>query len=444
MTSKPATSEDGSPQHLDDDLESDLAGPEDPTFAAILSEVACAPALRADRQLARGERVGEHQIMGVVGRGAFGTVYRAVHPVLEREVAIKVLSSSHADDPGVAQRFVDEARAIHRIRHPNLVEVSGFGELPNGQLYYAMELLTGRTLAAHLEESGAFAPELALYVLSQVAQALDAAHAQGVLHRDLKPDNVFIDGALALGCRVKLLDFGIAKLLGEGSVVRTRSGMLIGTPAYMSPEQCGGEPMDERSDVYSLGVIAFELLTGKRPFAGKTIRETMAQHMFEAPPRASERASTLPATVDAPLLAMLSKVPAERPASAGAAVKTLALGLGLAVADGSDEKLPATRPAGTRARYLLLVAALGVALLVVAWVRRQAPVAGQPTRAPVVELRPKKPEPAVARETRAPSPAAVPAAMLPAPVISEKAAAPKSARPRPPARAKSSRNDLEF
>ena len=405
MTSKPAAPEESMTSSPDDDLESDLAGGEDPTFAAILSEVACAPAVRADRQLARGERVGEHQILDVVGRGAFGTVYRAVHPVLERQVAIKVLHSS--DDPGVAQRFVDEARAIHRIRHPNLVEVTGFGELPNGQLYYAMELLNGGTLAAHLEAKGPLEPALALYVLSAVAEALDAAHAQGILHRDLKPDNIFIEGEFAPGCRVKLLDFGIAKLLGEGSAVRTRSGMLIGTPAYMSPEQCGGEPMDERSDVYALGVIAFELLTGKRPFPGKTVRETMAQHMFEPPPRASQAHAGLPVSVDAPLLAMLSKVPAERPGSAGAAVKQLRVGLGLASAQEAAElvsRQPAKAAAGPRHGFFVAVAVLGIALALAVWARAREHEA---PRVPQVELEPrpsKEIRPAAIVSVPAPSP----------------------------------------
>jgi serine/threonine-protein kinase len=400
--------------------------------------------VRADRQLARGERVGEHQILDVVGRGAFGTVYRAVHPVLEREVAIKVLHTS--DDPGVAQRFIDEARAIHRIRHPNLVEVSGFGELPNGQLYYAMELLTGRTLAAELEAQGAFEPELALHVLSALADALDAAHAQGVLHRDLKPDNVFIDGALELGCRVKLLDFGIAKLLGEGSAVRTRSGMLIGTPAYMSPEQCGGEAMDERSDVYALGVIAFELFTGKRPFPGKTVRETMAQHMFDPPPRASEHKAGLPSSLDAALFAMLSKVPAERPNSAGAAVKALRASL----AQGAAHQVQGTAKANAqvsvaRRGFYWAVAALGLALVLVVWMRGNAPKAPvEPARAVAPALAPKL-ERAPAKTLPSPAAPSAPVAQPPAQEAAVMQAKPAPARPpRNVPRNKTKHSDLEF
>ncbi len=445
MTSKPAGSDESLTPLPDDDFESDLAGGEDPTFAALLNEVACAPAVRADRQLVRGERVGEHQIVDVVGRGAFGTVYRAVHPVLEREVAIKVLNSS--DDPGVAQRFIDEARAIHRIKHPNLVEVSGFGAMANGQLYYAMELLTGRTLAAHLEASGALTPELALYVLSAVAEALDAAHGMGVLHRDLKPENVFIDGALALGCRVKLLDFGIAKLLGEGSAVRTRSGMLIGTPAYMSPEQCGGESMDERSDVYALGVIAFELLTGERPFRGKTVRETMAQHMFEPPPRATERNAKLPASVDAVLLSMLSKVPGERPPSAGAAVRALSVGLGLASAElaarAASEAPPRLAHAQRGRRgFFLAVGALCLALGVVVWMRGRS--SARMERVPVTAELPPTPEPAPSQAVT-PVEAAVVEPTVPPPAEKNEAAPAKSVRaPRGEKRTKTSRGDLQF
>jgi serine/threonine protein kinase len=307
-----------------EDRDDDAVGVDDPTFDALLAQVASAPAVRAERLLNRGDRAGEHEILDVIGQGAFGTVYRAVHPVLHRQVAIKVLSSAHSADPGVAQRFVEEARVIHRIRHENIVDLLGFGELSTGQMYYAMELLSGKTLAGHLSERGAFEPEIALHVLRQIADALDAAHGSGVLHRDLKPDNVFVVGELGPSCRVKLLDFGIAKLLGDDSVLRTRSGMLMGTPAYMSPEQCGGERVDAKSDIYALGVIAHELLTGARPFPGQTVREQLTQHLFEPPVRASTARPELPARLDAPLLAMLDKQAANRPVSATAAVQSLA------------------------------------------------------------------------------------------------------------------------
>jgi serine/threonine protein kinase len=307
-----------------DERDDEPVGADDPTFDALLAQVAAAPSVRAERLLGKGDRAGEHQIIDVIGQGAFGTVYRAVHPVLHREVAIKVLGSAHSADPGVAQRFVEEARVIHRIRHPNIVDLLGFGELSTGQMYYAMELLSGKTLAGHLAERGAFEPEVALHVLRQIADALDTAHGNGVLHRDLKPDNVFVVGELGPTCRVKLLDFGIAKLLGDDSVMRTRSGMLMGTPAYMSPEQCGGEKVDAKSDIYALGVIAHELFTGARPFTGQTVRELLTQHMFETPLRASSVKPSLPGRLDGVLLAILDKQAVNRPETATAAVQALA------------------------------------------------------------------------------------------------------------------------
>jgi hypothetical protein len=397
--------------------DADESDPSDAAFNALLSELATAPDVRPERPLGAGERVGEYQIVAVIGRGAFGIVYRAVHPVLQNEVAIKVLGSVHANDPGMAARFVEEARAIYRIKHPNIVEVFGFGELPNGQMYYAMELLSGSTLSAWLAEHGALEPAVALQVLTQVAEALDAAHGHGVLHRDLKPENIFLVGEPRAGdVRAKLLDFGVAKLLGEGSVLRTRAGMIIGTPAYMSPEQCGGETVDEKSDIYSLGVIAHELFTGVRPFPGQSIRETMAKHMFESPKPASSVRAGLPSALDQPLLRMLDKQPQARPKSARAAVAAL-----------TESLTPGARARAVRARrgrVLVPLLSLLAALSLAAWfvprfkldkiepgsraVQAQRVAPTQPVR-PEASARP-RPAPAV--EIEAAAPVAAPAATV--------------------------------
>jgi serine/threonine protein kinase len=337
---------------------------EDGRFAALLAEVADAPERALARVLAPGSHAGEYELVEPIGHGGFGTVYRAVHRVLRTEAAVKVLGSRHSADPCTAQRFVEEARAIHRIRHPNIVDLFGFGELASGELYYSMELLAGRTLHAERAERGAFEPPLALSVLRQVAAALDAAHGQGVLHRDLKPENIFVVGELALGSRIKLLDFGIAKLLSDESAPHTRTGTLIGTPGYMSPEQCAGEVLDTRSDIYTLGVIAYELLTGQRLFQG-TGRELMARHMFEVPPRASQVHPGLPRQIDELLLGMLQKRPSGRPLNACAAIEELSKAIAAPVS-------PPVATSFQRARRLrsarwVLVGAVALAAAVVAW-----------------------------------------------------------------------------
>ena len=418
------------------EFEDEPSDSDEPRFAALLSELARAPEVTPGRTLASGERAGEHEIVEEIGRGAFGIVYRAVHPVLGSEVAIKVLNSVYAADPGIAQRFIEEARAIHRIHHPNIVDLFGFGELPGGQLYYAMELLKGRTLCEEFAR-GACAPPIALAVLQQVAEALDAAHSHGVLHRDLKPDNIFVIGELGPNCKVKLLDFGIAKLLGDDTNLRTRSGVLIGTPGYMSPEQCAGDPIDLRSDIYALGVIAFELFTGERLFSARSVRETIAQHMFRPPRRASRVCPSLPAALDEPLNCMLDKQPARRPDSASAAIRALAD----AFASADPHRFESTK-SSWRPR-LVLIAAAGLVLSWVAqWshatVFRHAPAADSAKTAPRVELLRASPAPELALPA---APATTPEAAHPpaAPRPAAPPAPPEKPSPRAPAAGKTAR-----
>jgi serine/threonine-protein kinase len=184
-----------------------------------------------------------------------------------------------------------------------------------------MELLQGQPFDQFLGDRGRLAPATALPILRGVARALDAAHAQGIVHRDMKPENVYLvfddDGTV----QPKLLDFGIAKLLGESAAShKTRTGTPMGTPSYMSPEQCHGRPVDQRTDIYSLGVMVHEVLTGHRPFDGESVMDVLVKHMSATPPRMSEHCPELPAALDAPVLQMLEKDPGARPASAGAAI----------------------------------------------------------------------------------------------------------------------------
>ncbi|WP_437902362.1 serine/threonine-protein kinase [Sorangium sp. So ce327] len=271
----------------------------------------------ADPELAPGTPVGEYRVEAKIGAGGFGTVYRAIHPVIGKAAAIKVLSRQCSANPQLVSRFVAEARAVNQIRHRNIIDIFSFGALEDGRHYYVMELLEGMTLDAYRRKRGRLPPAEALPILVKIARALDAAHAAGIAHRDLKPENVFLvfdeDGAIF----PKLLDFGIAKLLGESSstVHKTRTGHLIGTPLYMSPEQCRGKNVDHRTDIYSFGILAHELLAGAPPFDGENAFDLLIKHTSEAAPPVSTVATHLSPALDAPLLRMLEKDPVSRPAS---------------------------------------------------------------------------------------------------------------------------------
>jgi hypothetical protein len=226
---------------------------------------------------------GRYVVRSVLGEGGMGTVYEVQHATLGRKFALKVLRRDVAGDAEAAKRFVQEAKAAAAIGHPNIVAVSDFGELELPKVgrvpYFVMERLEGGTLAQLLEQKGRLTPERTAQILRQAASALAATHAAGVVHRDLKPDNVFLTGAAR--DFVKLVDFGVAKMAGAGRL--TRAGTVFGTPHYMSPEQAQGEQVDGRSDVYALGVIAYECLAGKLPFEADTYMGVLTKHMFAQP-----------------------------------------------------------------------------------------------------------------------------------------------------------------
>jgi tRNA A-37 threonylcarbamoyl transferase component Bud32 len=290
---------------------------------ATVAQVGTPPA-SSESDLARGTRVGEYEVEEVIGRGGFGTVYRAVQPLIGKRVAIKVLSRKYSADGEIVSRFVAEARAVNQIRHRHIIDIFSFGQLPDSRHYYVMEHLDGEPLDRYLAERGAMSVPEALPILRAIARALDAAHAKGIAHRDLKPENIFIardaDGELY----PKLLDFGIAKLMGseESLAHKTGTGVPIGTPYYMSPEQCRGRDVDHRTDIYSFGVLTYRLLTGTYPFDGDVIDILHKQiHTPADPP--STRNPALSHEADQAVSWMMQKDPELRPRTVIAAVVAL-------------------------------------------------------------------------------------------------------------------------
>jgi len=279
----------------------------------------------ADVELAAGQMVGEYRIEAKIGEGGFGSVYRAVHPVIGKAAAIKVLNRQYSANPQMVARFVAEARAVNQIRNRNIIDIFSFGGLEDGRNYYVMELLEGMPLDRALKQKGRLAPEEAIPILRGVARALDAAHAAGIAHRDLKPENVFLVMEDDSPIFPKLLDFGIAKLLGDSEVsVKTRTGQPIGTPYYMSPEQCRGKHVDHRTDIYSFGILVHEVLSGRVPFTGDGVMDVLLKQTTADPPALSSVCPDLAPQLDGPVLDMLRKDPDLRPASVGAALEALA------------------------------------------------------------------------------------------------------------------------
>ncbi|HWE25518.1 MAG TPA: serine/threonine-protein kinase [Myxococcales bacterium] len=260
-----------------------------------------------DGELAPGDRAGEYLILGTIASGGCGTVYTAEHRVLGRKAAVKVLHSQLASSAEMVERFVREARVVNRIRHPNIVDIYEFGELPDKRPYFVMELLEGTSLASIVERRGRLTAAQALSYLDPVCDALRAAHATGVVHRDLKASNVAVvkDGDPP---RVKLLDFGIAKLVrtAPGERGLTAVGQRIGTPYAMAPEQIRGGAIDGRVDIYALGVLLYQLLTGRYPFISGDPVEMERLHVEAPPPRPSAMAPVSP-DIDAIVLRCMEK-----------------------------------------------------------------------------------------------------------------------------------------
>jgi len=345
-------------------------------------------------QLTPGLQVGHYQIISVLGAGGMAEVYRALDMRLGREVALKVVNAALARDPDLVQRFEQEARVAGSLKHPNVVAVYDIGH-HDGVPFLVTELLEGESLRQRLTR-GRLPLQTALEWGSQLARGLAAAHARGVIHRDLKPDNVFVNG----DGQLKLLDFGIAKL-AEGaerpgprglmdstvapSGTVTRTGAVLGTPGYMSPEQVRGEPLDARSDLFSLGVVLHELLSGARPFAGGSLVESGYAILHDDPP-------PLPAEIPAQVTEVVQRCLEKEPARRFQSASDLAFALDVlrgGVRSGPDRALPLPprprrrwSPRSLAALGLALVLALVLAAGAFAWGRRQA---SGPPAPPTVE-----------------------------------------------------------
>jgi serine/threonine protein kinase len=280
-----------------------------------------APAARtAAGDLIGREIAGRYRVTAKLGEGGMGAVYRGEQISLKRKVAIKVLRPELSADPGLVRRFNAEAELAAKLSHPNTVGIYDFGQDAGGALFIAMEYLEGDSLRAVVTREGPLPPARALAIARQIAASLADAHAHGIVHRDLKPDNVMLTERGRERDVVRVLDFGIAKLRDDNRATvnaMTRAGDLVGTPQYMAPEQIRGDAVDGRTDIYALGAILYEMVTGRLPFEGPTVMAVLSKHLTEAPPPPTARRPDLglPPALDHLIMSALAKEPTGRPPS---------------------------------------------------------------------------------------------------------------------------------
>jgi serine/threonine protein kinase len=366
---------------------------------------------------------GQFQILQKIGSGGMGSVYKAAQPAMNRMVAVKILHPKLTNRKDLVSRFRREARAMSHLTHPNTVKVLLYGDLEDGSLYIVMEYLEGKNLNQVVRKEGPLPIERAIPVLIQVCGALQEAHLQGIIHRDLKPENIFLSTNGGLKDYPKVLDFGLAKVtereLRPGSVMLTQEGMVFGTPEFMSPEQAQGKPLDPRSDIYSLAVILYEVLTGKLPFDARTPMEYIQMHVTKPPIPLDERVAgkRFPRGLTDVLNKALEKNPDDRYASAADFAHALKPFAGL-----QGKGFTAMMPKGTAEAVINSLEMAPAA---------PAPPPADPPSAPVAA----SPSPTAARaapisqrgkEQPQPQPAAAPA-----PQVADKSAALATTRKRP-------------
>ncbi|MDQ3266577.1 MAG: serine/threonine protein kinase, partial [Myxococcota bacterium] len=263
-----------------------------------------------------GQNLGEYFVEELIGVGGMGLVYRGLQPVIGKPVAIKILRPEISDSPSHVERLLAEARAVNAVRHRGIIDIFNFGQLPDGRQYLVMEFLQGKALDEYIFERGVLVPAEAVSLLEEIASALSAAHEAGVVHRDLKPNNIFLvkQGSSQY---VKLLDFGLAKqTTPHATTPQTHSGLVVGTPEYMAPEQARGEAIGPKTDLYALGVMAFQMLTGQLPFNAGSPMEFLVQHLEYAPPKVTELMPDVLDELSDLVDQMLLKRPEDRPSSA--------------------------------------------------------------------------------------------------------------------------------
>jgi len=272
-----------------------------------------------ETHLGPGSIVGDYVVQEILGEGGMATVYGAIHPIIRKRAAIKVMTQAMSMVREYVERFIQEARAVNSIGHANIVDVFAFGTLPDRRCWFAMEWLKGETLHRRLWSRRLLLDE-ALDILDQTCDALEAAHEKGIIHRDLKPANVYLVPARSGRDGVKLLDFGVAKLsqpLSDGAAPsngpRTENGKVVGTPEYISPEQARGQQVDAATDVYSLGVMAYEMTLGRLPFRAEHVLDTLRMHLGELPPPPRTLWPEVPSVLEHLLLDMLQKDARKRP-----------------------------------------------------------------------------------------------------------------------------------
>jgi serine/threonine protein kinase len=378
-----------------------------------------------------GTQIGAYRMVHQIGEGGMGTVWLAEHSMLGRRAAVKVLHPMFSGRQDIVTRFFNEARAATAISDPGIVQIFDFGHHTDGTAYIVMELLEGEPLDQRLDRQGRFAVGDALRILRQVASALGAAHAHGIVHRDLKPENIFLvrDPEVVGGERAKILDFGIAKLTGDHVGVKTQTSAVMGTPTYMSPEQCrGAGGVDQRSDIYALGCVLFALLTGQPPFNALGAGELIVMHLTEPAPRVSSRVPGVSPAVDDLIARCLEKDPARRFSSGAELAAAIGAQLGQpwptpapppgfvtgsqhpvsalpTTLSGSAGVMPMPSSSPPRRKHAIVGIGIGVALAI-AGIATFAAMHGQADEAPAPTGAPAPSHPA---NNVAPAPAPVPA-----------------------------------